>query len=134
MPARIKTAARTTSRKFDAGPASDISAARRGYCAAHCGLYGADAQPIIHPPSKKDRMGTTTIPIGERRMCGVGSSVTCPPRWAVSSPSFSALQACDASCAVVETTNARYHLRPSVRSGVTPPILKAQQGLSMVFV
>src|SRR5580704_13237881 len=36
-------------RKFAAGPAMAITAARRGYWAAHAGLYGALAQPIIQP-------------------------------------------------------------------------------------
>ncbi len=53
-PARIRIAARIISRKFEAGPASDISAERRGYCIAHCGLWWC-AGPADHPAPRQKR-------------------------------------------------------------------------------
>ena len=65
-------------------------------------------------------IGTATMPMGSRLICGVGSSVTCPPRYAVSSPNFNAVQACAASCAVVEKRNTMYHFKPSVPDQKSP--------------
>ena len=50
-----------------------------GYRNAHSLSYGTLAHPIIHPPSANERIGTTTRPTGSLRICGRGSSVTCPP-------------------------------------------------------
>src|ERR1017187_4054921 len=60
-------------------------------------------------------MGTMTMPKGSRRMWGMGSSVTWPPRWAVGSPSFKATRAWRASCRVVEKRKARYQAAPLKR-------------------
>src|SRR5271165_3049124 len=115
---RIAIPARSMSEKLAAGPASAIQADRRGYCLCHAGLNGALAQPIIQPPSAKDRIGTTTIPNGERRMCGMGLRETCPPSAAVKSPPSLATSACAASWQVVENRNTRYQIAPRARSGV----------------
>src|SRR5262249_3707847 len=56
------------------------------------------------------------MPIGSRRMWGIGDSETCPPRYAVRSPPRRAASACMASCTVVENRNAANHSRPWVRS------------------
>src|SRR5580700_10524712 len=110
--------ARIMSVKLAAGPASAIHAERRGYCRCHAGLNGALAQPIIQPPTRKERMGTTTMPKGERRICGIGLSVTCPPSAAVVSPPSLATSACAASWHVVEKRNTTYQMTPRARSGV----------------
>ena len=83
-PMRMQIAAAITSSRFAAGPAIAIHAALRGFRSAQRRLYGALAQPIIHirPLAafmKNVMSGTTTMPIGSRRMCGIGSSETCPP-------------------------------------------------------
>src|SRR6266850_8104477 len=69
---------------------------------------------MAHPCVSDVRSGTTSMPIGSRRMCGRGDSETCPPRYAVRSPPRSAAQACAASCTVVEkrkATNQRIPFR-----------------------
>src|SRR5487761_523106 len=70
-------------------------------------------------------MGTTTIPNGERRICGIGLSVTCPPSAAVKSPPSLATSACAASWHVVEKRNTMYQIAPRARSGVF--MVSAQQ-------
>src|SRR5450432_2778506 len=55
-------------------------------------------------------IGTTTIPIGERRMCGEGSRVTCPVAYAVRSPPLYARKACENSWKVVLNRNTRYQI------------------------
>ena len=66
-------------------------------------LSGALAHPKSRPPMKNNAAsGTTIMPIGSRFMCGMGSSVTCPPRYAVSSPNLCATHACAASWQTVE--------------------------------
>src|ERR1700688_621945 len=117
-PIRIATAARIMSEKLAAGPASAIHPDRRGYCRCHSGLNGALAQPIIQPPTRYERIGTTTIPNGERRICGIGLSVTCPPSAAVVSPPSFATSACAASWHVVEKRKTMYQIAPRARSGV----------------
>ena len=62
--------------KLAVGPAAAIQAARRGYLAAQCGSYGALAQPIIQPIQTKEIIGTSTVPKGERIICGIGFRVT----------------------------------------------------------
>src|ERR1700731_1960929 len=63
-------------------------------------------------------IGTTTIPSVERRMWGMGFSVTWPPSKAVRSPPIFAASACDASWHVVENRKTMYQMTPSARSGV----------------
>ncbi len=63
------------------------------------------------------------MPNGSRRMCGIGFSVTCPPRAAVGSPPNLATKACAASWQVVENRNTTYHKKPiasasGLRSGI----------------
>ena len=77
-------------------------------------MFGKKSQPPINHES----MGTTTMPNGSRRMCGTGLSVTWPPRAAVSSPSFSALQAWADSWQMVEKRKTPYQRRPSAKLGV----------------
>src|SRR3974390_236541 len=115
---RITIPARIMIKKLAAGPASAIHADRRGYRRCHAGLNGALAQPIIQPPMRKERMGTTTMPNGERRICGIGLSVTWPPSAAVVSPPSLATRACAASWHVVENRKAKYQIAPIARSGV----------------
>src|ERR1039458_10901048 len=112
MPARIINV------KLAAGPASAIQAERRGYWRCQLGSNGALAQPIIQPPSANDTMGTTTIPNGDRGMCGMGLSVAWPPSAAVRSPPIFATSACAASWHVVENRKTMYQMAPSARSGV----------------
>ena len=92
-----------------------MKAARRGWRCAHRGSYGTDAQPIIHPAEKKVSSGTTTMPTGSRLMCGVGSTVSWPPWYAVGSPPRKAAQAWQNSWHVVEMRNPRYHIAKSAR-------------------
>src|SRR6187551_3557742 len=73
---------------------------------------------MSQPPARKESNGTTTMPNGSRRTWGTGLSETCPPRAAVSSPSFSALHAWAASWQTVEKRNTPYHIKPFTRSGV----------------
>ena len=47
--------------------------------------------------SNGKRIGTITVPQTSRRTCGVGSSDTCPPRYAVGSPPRLAAHAWPAS-------------------------------------
>ncbi|OLD64859.1 MAG: hypothetical protein AUI47_04010 [Acidobacteria bacterium 13_1_40CM_2_68_5] len=65
--------------RLPAGPAADIAACRSGWRLPHSGSYGVEAQPIMKPDEKKVSSGTTSVPIGSRRMCGHGLSETCPP-------------------------------------------------------
>ena len=62
---------------------------------------------------KKESSGTTTMPNGSRRMWGIGLSDTCPPWYAVGSPSRHATRACAASWSVVEKRNAANQMAPS---------------------
>src|SRR5579862_626692 len=57
-------------------------------------------------------MGTTTMPIGERRICGMGLRVTWPPSNAVGSPPSFAAKAWEASWHVVERRKAMYQTAP----------------------
>src|SRR5579859_2428006 len=109
---RIKIAAISISVKFAAGPAYAINAERFGYFRSHSGLNGALAQPIIELANRNARIGITTMPHGSRLICGIGFSVTCPPRSAVSSPPSFATSACEASWHVVENKNATYQINP----------------------
>src|SRR6202521_2022019 len=58
------------------------------------------------------------MPNGDRRMWGIGLSVTWPPSNAVRSPPNFAASACDASWHVVENRKTMYQMTPSARSGV----------------
>src|SRR5271169_4683688 len=69
-------------------------------------------------------MGTTTIPNGERRMCGMGLRVTCPPSAAVMSPPSLATSACAASWQVVENRKTRYQMAPNARSDLFMVVAK----------
>ena len=60
----------------------------------------------------------TTIPNGERRMCGMGFRVSWPPSEAVRSPPHFAASAWADSWQVVESRNATYQMAPSAMSGV----------------
>jgi hypothetical protein len=71
--------AASASERFASGPARAINAARRGYAWVQVGFTGTLAQPIIQPLKRKLMIGTSTMPTGERRMCGSGSSEAWPP-------------------------------------------------------
>ena len=61
------------------------------------GVPGAVTAVCRRGEAHVDAIGTTTVPNGARRMWGMGSSVTCPPWYAVGSPSRNAAHACAAS-------------------------------------
>ena len=64
----------------------------------------------MNPLEKNVSAGITTVPNGERRMCGMGFSETCPASYAVGSPPSFAASACAASWHVSESRNATYQM------------------------
>jgi len=71
------------------------------------------------PERKKLKIGNTTMPNGDRRICGIGFKLTCPPIAAVESPPIFAARAWDASWHVVEKRKTMYEMNPNISvSGV----------------
>src|SRR5688500_13734698 len=71
---------------------------------------------------KNETSGMSTIPIGSRRMWGIGSMLTWPPCAAVSPPPSFAARAWAASWQVVDRRNATNHIGNVASTSVVNPI------------